>query len=257
MAFNPLGAIGRFFGKAVGWGFAQETPPDPKTYFINTDGSVTFPFGTPGSGANSINQLLAELAISPVGGLNDGDTIEVVDNGTIYESSIVEPMANNVTIRSWGTNGINFRNNKPKITTNAQVLFDSHTNGNTGFKVIGLNIIPDSGCERVYKGISGEFSYNKVDGLLADSAESIVYAEYSLRMVNNEIKSVPDRILMINDTGQVGEPSDVHHNTFVGWNRVENAGVPAIRVESGFVYSYSNNFDGEGVSGQIAYSAAQ
>jgi len=254
MSFNPLGALARFFGKGVSWGFAEPLP-QPNVYFINIDGTVVYPFSTPETGATSITQLIAELALNPVGSLLDGDIIEVVDNGIISESSTVEPMANDITIRSWGTNGLNRRTSKPTISTSEQILFDSHTNGNTGLKVEGLEIVPQAGCSRVYKGLSGDFSYNIVDASLADSDESIVYAEYGFRMVNNLIKSAPDRAVLINDSGMVGDISDIHHNTIVGWNRAAGSDIPAIRLDEGFLYVFSNNLDGEGGTGQVALSS--
>jgi len=132
----------------------------PVIYFVSASGGAVFPYDNPTNAHTSISNLISSLG----GSLNYEDIVEVIDDGEITESATINPGADNITIRSYGTDGLDRKVSKPTIKSSSTVIIDSHTNGNVGLKVYDLRIVPQPGCERVLKALSGEFERNIIEG---------------------------------------------------------------------------------------------
>jgi len=125
-------------------------PTPPKTYFLSGNSTPAPPYDNPSNAINSLSALKTAL-----GGFTNGDTIEVVNDGVIVETTEFDPEADNITVKSYGTDGNDRTESKPTIQCSAPVLFHPRASKSSNFNVEDIILEPQPGCTQIIKATSG------------------------------------------------------------------------------------------------------
>jgi len=126
------------------------------TYFVNAAGSDTAPYDTVAKGANAVATIKAIPWLA-------GDIIEVVNDGDIIEESLVIANANNITIRSYGTDGTDRETSKPTIRKNTNID-EFYTSVQSDWKIQNILFLKNNGSNKQFIKVNATQSDVTIEG---------------------------------------------------------------------------------------------
>jgi len=125
-------------------------------YYANAAGSDTAPYDTPAKGANLIGTIKAIPWLS-------GDIVEVVDDGDIIEEVSIPNATDNITIRSYGTDGNDRETSKPTVRKNTATT-PFITAVGTDWNIQNIEFLKNNGSDDNYIAVAPSKSDVTIEG---------------------------------------------------------------------------------------------